>query len=57
MPEGAPGSLPKADYAAVIAYLMRESGFPAGVSELPADSAALERIELRGTDASRPKGD
>jgi alcohol dehydrogenase (cytochrome c) len=56
MPENAPGSLPKSDCAAVMAYLMRESGFRAGSSELPADSAALERIKLRGTDASQ-RGD
>ncbi|MDF0546435.1 PQQ-binding-like beta-propeller repeat protein [Sphingobium sp. H39-3-25] len=47
MPENAPGSLPKGDYAAVMAYMMRESGFQAGPTELPADSDALEKIKLR----------
>ncbi|MDF0541153.1 hypothetical protein PX699_02260 [Sphingobium sp. H39-3-25] len=35
MPENAPGSLPKAAYAAVIAYLMREGGYPVVSGELP----------------------
>lgn len=48
MPLNAPGTLPKPDYAAVIAYLMRESGYPAGASPLPADSGTLAKLGPAG---------
>jgi hypothetical protein len=35
MPENAAGRLPKADYAAVIAFMLRESGYAPGASEFP----------------------
>lgn len=41
MPENAAGSLSKADYAAIVAFMLRESGYPAGASELPADANLL----------------
>ncbi len=47
MPQNAPGSLPKSDYAAVIAYLLQESGYPTGPSELPAEEAALKAIPMQ----------
>lgn len=46
MPQNAAGSLPKADYAAIIAYLLRETGYPAGNAELPSDLPALARLKL-----------
>lgn len=46
MPENAPASLPKADYAAIIAFMLSKSGYPAGASELPADAAALQAVKL-----------
>lgn len=51
MPENAPGSLPKADYAAVIAFLMQGSGYPAGLTELPSEPALLDKIKLRAYEA------
>ncbi len=44
MPLNAAGSLPKADYAAAIAYLMRESGYPSGNTPLPADYETLDKL-------------
>ncbi len=41
MPPLAPGSLSEEDYASVVAYLLRESGVPAGVEPLSASSAGL----------------
>jgi cytochrome c5 len=35
MPVNGPGKLPKSDYAAVVAYMLRESGFAPGTSEFP----------------------
>jgi len=46
MPENAPGSLPKDDYIAVMAYMMRESGFPAGKTPLPSEITELDKIPL-----------
>jgi alcohol dehydrogenase (cytochrome c) len=46
MPENAPGSLSKSDYAAVVAYLLNESGFAAGTTELPSGPEALKGIKL-----------
>jgi alcohol dehydrogenase (cytochrome c) len=48
MPENAPGSLSKSDYAAVIAYLLNESGLAAGKTELPASHDALAGVRLPG---------
>ena len=46
MPVNAAGSLSKADYAAIIAFMLGESGYPAGPSELPADPDALAKAQL-----------
>jgi alcohol dehydrogenase (cytochrome c) len=46
MPENAPGSLSKSDYAAVIAYLLSESGYPTGSTELPTTPQALKALQL-----------
>lgn len=48
MPLNAPGRLPKEEYAAVIAFLLRQSGYPAGASPLPADGDALAKLVLTG---------
>jgi alcohol dehydrogenase (cytochrome c) len=47
MPENAPGSLKPTDYAAIIAYLLSESGYAAGSSDLPADPAILAKTQFR----------
>ena len=48
MPKSDPGGLDPAQYADVMAYLLKMNALPAGKVELPADSAALAliRIEL-----------
>ena len=46
MPVPAVGSLSKSDYVAIIAFMLGESGYPAGASELPADPEALARVQL-----------
>jgi hypothetical protein len=44
MPQHNPGSLEREEYAAVVAYILRLNGAPAGASELPSDDEALARI-------------
>jgi mono/diheme cytochrome c family protein len=44
MPQDAPGSLTPEQYAAVIAYMMRMNGKPAGPRELPTDLKQLESL-------------
>jgi mono/diheme cytochrome c family protein len=46
MPQGRPGSLTADDYASILAFYLRESGYPAGAAELPADPAALARVRI-----------
>jgi hypothetical protein len=46
MPMDKPGSLTRAQYAAVIAYMLRLNQYPAGGTELPSEDAALKRIRF-----------
>ncbi len=46
MPKTEPGSLAPEEYAAIVAYLLKLNGMPAGKEKLPADSAALDRIRI-----------
>ena len=46
MPEGDPGSLTPAQYAAVVAYLLQVNGYPAGESDLPTSLSALRGMEI-----------
>ena len=46
MPFDAPGSLADEDYAAVLAYVLRENGYPPGEEPLPTDDEALDLIVL-----------
>lgn len=46
MPEGDPGSLSPAEYAAVVAYLLSVNGYPAGEAQLPANLSALREMEI-----------
>lgn len=46
MPEDNPGSLSKAEYADVIAYLLKLNNFPAGETDLPVDKDALSLIMM-----------
>ena len=44
MPADAPGTLEGGDAAAVIAFLLKKAGMPAGSAELPSDATALKSI-------------
>lgn len=46
MPEGDPGSLSPAQYAAVVAYLLDLNGYPAGETPLPTSLSALQALEI-----------
>jgi mono/diheme cytochrome c family protein len=46
MPKTEPGSLTADEYAAIVAYILKLNGMPAGRQPLPADSAALDRIRI-----------
>ena len=46
MPEGNPGSLDPEQYADVLAYILRENGYPSGDDELPADGSALQDVRI-----------
>ena len=46
MPADKPGSLPAADVADVIAFLLSKGAVPAGQTELPSDIAALKAIKF-----------
>ena len=46
MPKTEPGSLTADEYAAIVAYILKLNGMPAGKQALPADSAALDRIRI-----------
>jgi mono/diheme cytochrome c family protein len=49
MPRNEPGSMSDADYAKVLAYLLRINGMPTGARPLPSDSTALHQIRLDST--------
>ena len=46
MPEADPGSLSRAQYAAVVAYLLQLNGYPAGDADLPSNRRALGQLEI-----------
>jgi mono/diheme cytochrome c family protein len=46
MPFNAPGSLSDDVYIDVLAYVLRENGYPAGSEELKADPAVLKQIVI-----------
>ncbi|MFP5356706.1 MAG: c-type cytochrome, partial [Gemmatimonadota bacterium] len=43
MPDSDPGSLPRADYEDVVAYILKLNGIPAGTAPLSGDSTAMSR--------------
>lgn len=47
MPNNAPGSLTKAQYADVVAHILEVNGYPAGGAELLPDAAAMKAVTLR----------
>ena len=46
MPKNDPASLTPAEYAQVVAYLLKINDVPAGEHELPPDSEALKKIRI-----------
>ncbi len=46
MPLNKPASLPRADYAALVAYYLRESGYPSGPQPLPTDDRLLRAMRF-----------
>jgi mono/diheme cytochrome c family protein len=55
MPQTDPGTMSNAEYAALIAYLMRINGMPAGSRPLAADSVALHRIRIDSVPSASTK--
>lgn len=49
MPAENPGSLPTEDYLAIVAYLMRDMGFPAGDTPLPNNRDILLEIQPKAS--------
>lgn len=47
MPNNAPGSLSKSQYADVVAYLLKVNGYPAGAAELAPNAAAMKAVTLQ----------
>lgn len=47
MPNSAPGSLSKAQYADVVAYILKVNGYPAGESELVPKAAEMKSVILQ----------
>lgn len=46
MPKWAPATLPEQDYVNILAYLLQETGFPAGEVPLTSERARLRQIVL-----------
>jgi mono/diheme cytochrome c family protein len=47
MPNNAPGALSKAQYADVVAYILKVNGYPAGGAELIPSAAAMKGVTLQ----------
>jgi len=47
MPNNAPGSLGKAQYTDVVAYILKINGYPAGESELVPAASAMKAVTLQ----------
>jgi hypothetical protein len=48
MPDGNPGSLEPTEYASIIAFFLKSTGYPEGKQELPADLTALAKVKIEG---------
>lgn len=46
MPEGDPGSLKAEEYASILAFYLKESGYPDGQQDLPSEAAALMKVRI-----------
>jgi PQQ-dependent dehydrogenase (s-GDH family) len=47
MPPAAPGSLPRAVYGAIVAWILEANGYKPGATRLPAGGEALDRMVIR----------
>jgi mono/diheme cytochrome c family protein len=52
MPQSKPGSLTPAQYAAIMAFILKQNGYPSGDTPLEGDSQDLGKIDFAGA----PKG-
>jgi cytochrome c len=52
MPQAKPGSLTPAQYAEIMAFILKQNGYPSGGTPLTVDSQDLGKIDLAGA----PKG-
>lgn len=55
MPEDNPSSLKKREYAAVLAYLFKLNGIPAGETDLPSTTRKLKQIRIEAPLATKQK--
>ncbi len=46
MPKEDPGSLKPEQYASIVAFFLKESGYPEGQKELPSDVDVLKKIRV-----------
>jgi mono/diheme cytochrome c family protein len=46
MPAGSPGTLSRLQNAAIVAFILKSNGFPAGAKELPTDPEPLAKIRI-----------
>ena len=46
MPRGKPASLMPQEYSDIVAFILQQNGFPAGKSELSADTPGLKELDL-----------
>jgi mono/diheme cytochrome c family protein len=46
MPQGNAGGLSREEYAGIVAFYLRQSGFTAGQQDLPSDPAALAKLPV-----------
>jgi mono/diheme cytochrome c family protein len=53
MPFGRAGSLPDRDYAAILAYVLQQNGYPSGMTELPQTAAELAAYTFEDVPAGR----
>jgi mono/diheme cytochrome c family protein len=53
MPKNDPGSLTPAEYADVLAYLLKINNIPAGKTDLPADVEVLKEIRIGLSDKTK----
>ncbi len=46
MPESEPGRLTPEEYASIVAFFLKQTGYPEGQRELPSDVGALTKIRI-----------